>query len=1526
MSEEVESEALEGVAIIGMAGRFPGAPDIETFWRNLRQGVEARTVFSDEQLEAAGVDRAQREHPSYVRAGFVLDGAEMFDAPFFGFNPREADVLDPQQRVFLECAWEVLERAGYDSDTYPGAISIFTGTGISSYLMHNLMSRPDVVRSVGEYQLVAGNDKDFLPTRVSFKLNLRGPSVGVQTACSTSLVAVHIACQSLLCGESDMALAGGVSVLFPQHLGYLYQEGGILSPDGHCRAFDEKSQGVVGGSGAGVVLLKRLADAVRDGDHIHAVIRGSAINNDGSAKMGYTAPSVDAQAAVISEALSVSGVSAGSIQYVEAHGTGTSLGDPIEIAALTKAFRKQTKQRGVCALGSLKTSVGHLDTAAGVAGLIKTVLALENQELPASLHFTKPNPKLDLENSPFFVNAALKAWSVGKEPRRAGVSSFGIGGTNAHVILEEAPAEERSSAGRPWQLLVLSARTPAALEAATRNLAAFLEQQPRVNLADVAYTLQVGRRRFDHRCVLVCQSVEDAREALATRDPQRLVLQREEARNRAVTFMFPGQGSQHVGMGQELYEAEPTFRKHVDACCRLLMPHLGFDLRGVLYPPEAQAEEAGKKLLRTEVAQPALFVIEYALAQTWMALGVKPQAMVGHSLGEYVAACLAGVFSLEDALALVVARGQLMQKLPGGTMLSVPLPEQELKPLLGRGLSLAAVNARALCVASGPTEAVEALEAELKKRGGETRRLHTSHAFHSEMMDPILEAFTARVRAVKLSPPKLPYLSNLTGTWVEAEQATDPRYWTEHLRKTVRFSEGVEALRAEPGRVFLEVGPGQALGMLVRQGEDKSARQPVLASMGRPKEKQELRALLQAVGGLWLAGVQIDWPKLYPGEKRRRVVLPTYPFQRERHWVEPKLDREPPKAAGPAHKRPDVADWFYGPGWKQSPLPGAPESEKRGGRWLVFVDPAGLGERLAERLEKEGAEVVRVVAGEAFSGKGERRYVLSPGQPEQDRALLGELRARGQLPEQVVHLWGVGREEQGRNAGEVFESQQERGFYSVLALAQALVEHAPDATVRVNVVTNGIRDVIGDEPLWPGKATVLGPCKVIPQEHPKLRCRSIDLMLPEPGGAREAQLVEHLLLELRAEAALPSVAYRHGKRWVEDFEQVRRPAPVGRPGPLRERGVYLLTGGLGNVALALAEHLADAVKARLVLVGRSPFPEREEWEAWLRAHGPEDGVSRKIHRLRALEQKGAEVLVARADISQPAQVEHLLSRVQARFGALHGVVHGAASIGAQAFVPVRSADRARCDEQFQAKARGLLVLGEALRERTLDFVVLQSSLAAVLGGIGFSAYAGANVFMDVFAAWRGRVDSTPWLSVNWDGWGFEQAETDPLGLAMTPQEGVAAFLRALGAGAGRQVVSTGDLASRLATWIYPGAPATPPSAEQAHARPETLENYVAPRDSLERGIAEIWQELLGIQQVGIHDDFFELGGHSLLGTQLISRMREAFQVELPLAALFDTPTVAGLAQAVLKRQMETVNSDALEALLAEMEQLPPEGQ
>lgn len=665
------------IAIIGMVGRFPGANNVDKFWQNLRDGVESITCFTDEELVSAGIDSAVLRDPNYVKAGSVLEDVDLFDASFFGFTPREAEITDPQHRLFLESAWEALENAGYNSETYTGRIGLYAGVAFSSYFFTNLYPNRDLTQLVDDFQTFIGNDKDHLPTQTSYKLNLTGPSVNVQTTCSTSLVAVHLACQSLLNGESDIALAGGVSIQIPQKAGYLYQEGGINSPDGHCRAFDANAQGTVFGDGLGIVVLKRLADALADRDYIHAVIKGSAINNDGSLKVGYTAPSVDGQREVILEALALAGVEPETITYIETHGTGTPLGDPIEIAALTQAFRRSSDKKGFCAIGSVKTNVGHLNTAAGVTGLIKTVQALKNKQIPPSLHFQQPNPQIDFANSPFYVNTKLTEWKTNGIPRRAGVSSFGIGGTNAHVILEEAPVVEMchgtSLHSRPWQLLVLSAKTSTALETTTANLIAHLQQHPDLHLPDVAYTLQVGRRSFDYRRIVVCNSLEDAVKALTDQDPQHVFTHHHKPGQCPVVFMFSGQGSQYVNMGCQLYEVEPSFKKHVDHCSEILKPHLGIDIRNIVYPTTQQREQATRQLQQTAITQSALFVIEYALAQLWMSWGVRPVAMIGHSIGEYVAATIAGVFSLEDALAVVAARGKLMQQMPTGSMLAIGL-------------------------------------------------------------------------------------------------------------------------------------------------------------------------------------------------------------------------------------------------------------------------------------------------------------------------------------------------------------------------------------------------------------------------------------------------------------------------------------------------------------------------------------------------------------------------------------------------------------------------------------------------------------------------------------------------------------------------------------------------------------------------------------------------------------------------------------------------------------------------------------
>jgi len=874
------------VAVIGMAGRFPGSPDVDAFWRNLRDGVEGITFFSEDELRAEGVDEETLAHPDYVRARGSLEGVDRFDASFFNYRARDAELMDPQFRFFLETCWEAMESAGYDTAEYDGSVGVYGGATFPAYRFHHYVRDRSVFAGTNGWQVATLTENDFLTTHVSYRMRLRGPSINVQTACSTSLVAVHVAAQALLNGECDLAMAGGVSIGVPSRRGYLYDEGHIASPDGHCRAFDADARGTVEGEGVGVVVLKRLDRALEDGDNVLAVILATAVNNDGEYKAGFLAPGVSGQTEAISEAQALAGVSPESITYVEAHGTGTPIGDPIEITALKEAFGTAGGE-GWCAIGAVKTNVGHLDAAAGVTGLIKTVQALRHRQIPPTLHFRAPNPSLGIEGSPFFVADRLLEWTVPDGgPRRAGVSSFGIGGTNAHAVLQEAPSREPSAPGRPWSLLVLSARTPRALERQTENLARWLEENPDAPLADVAYTLQVGRRPQKHRRSLLCRTAAEAAGALRALDPARVRTGVDPYRMTPVVFLFPGQGAQTVGMARELYDHEPVFRAELDRCCELLRPHLGVELRDVLYPAAGATDEAAARLRRTALAQPALFAVEYALAKLWWHWGVKPEGFAGHSIGEYVAACLAGVMSLEDALRLVAARGALMQEMPAGAMLSVSLAEAEVRAALPAELDVCTVNGPALTVVGGTAEAVDAFAAALEARGVHHQRLHTSHAFHSRMMDPVVARFEAVVRGVALRAPELPFLSNLAGGWITDARATDPRYWAEHLRGTVRWDDNLAALLGEPDRVLLEVGPGRGLATLARRHPARDPGMLVLHSLPHPKDEAgEEESLWRAAAELWHAGVEPDWPRVYDGVRRLRLRLPTYPWDHGRYWL-----------------------------------------------------------------------------------------------------------------------------------------------------------------------------------------------------------------------------------------------------------------------------------------------------------------------------------------------------------------------------------------------------------------------------------------------------------------------------------------------------------------------------------------------------------------------------------------------------------------------------------------------------------------
>jgi phthiocerol/phenolphthiocerol synthesis type-I polyketide synthase E len=873
-------DQLDLIAVIGMSGRFPGADSVEQLWKNLSEGRETVRFFSDEELGAAGVAEQTLSDPKYVKARGVVDEVEMFDPAFFGMSPAEAAYTDPQQRLFLECAWELFERAGQVPDGQPGTVGVFAGSAMSSYLLNNLWPNRELVQAVDPYHLVLANDKDHLTTRLAYKLNLKGPCVTVQTGCSTSLVAVHMACQALLNWECDMALAGGVALNIPQITGYLYEEANKSSPDGHTRTFDARALGTVQSEGAALVLLKRLEDALQDGDTIHAVVRGSAINNDGAAKVSYTAPSVDGQAAVIRAAHMLAGAPAESIQYVECHGTATPMGDPIEVAALTRAFRAGTSREQFCAIGSLKTNVGHMDTAAGAAGFIKAALALEHACIPPSLHFEAANPQLDLARSPFFVNAQRREWDRGDQPRRrAGVSSFSVGGTNAHVVLEEPPPVPPSDAAPEWQLIQLSAKTESALEQATRDLRRHLQEHAQANLADIAYTLQVGRRAFEHRRVVVCRDGEDAVATLKTLPPQR-VFTRHSDRERPVVFLFPGQGPQYEGMGSELYAREGIFRESFDRCAQLLA-----GIHDISAAVRASGAAAGAS--ERELSQPQLLAFEYALSQLWLSWGVKPEAHLGHSMGEYVAAVLAGVMDLADALRVVALREKLLQRLPGGAILTVVLRGQEELPPLPPRVAVTAFNGPALYSISGPLEGIEALQEELQRREIVHNRMPVSLVSHCDLVDPILDAFRGVIGQVPLQRPHTPYLSNVTGTWITGEQATSPDYWVRHLREPVQFSRGLSQLLERSPSIFLEVGPGRALGSLVHQHHGGS-QQVVLASLPQTEAAQsEAELVLQALGKLWAAGGRLDPRALHGSSRRSKVVLPTYPFERQRCWIEP---------------------------------------------------------------------------------------------------------------------------------------------------------------------------------------------------------------------------------------------------------------------------------------------------------------------------------------------------------------------------------------------------------------------------------------------------------------------------------------------------------------------------------------------------------------------------------------------------------------------------------------------------------------
>jgi len=1530
------SEELD-VAVIGMSCRFPGAKNIDEFQANLKNGIESITFLTKEELKELGLNPQLIENPNFVPAKGRLRDFDYFDSFFFDYTPAEAAIMDPQVRIFHECCWEALENAGYDPGTYNGNIGLYAGASPNPFWeILPLRSIPgDSFSYSDQWEAIQFSDKDYLSTRIGYKLDLKGPCVTLQTACSTSLAAVSQAYQALLTGTCDTALAGGVSITLQDQAGYLYQDGTIMSPHGHCRAFDAGANGTVGGNGAGVVVLKSLAHALADRDHIYAVIKGIGINNDGRNKIGFTAPSARGQGKAIRKAHQMAGIEPETIGYIEAHGTATTLGDPIEIQGLKLAFIGKPhlhNEKNYCALGSVKANIGHLDAAAGIAGFIKTVLAITHRVIPPALHFESPNPAIDFENSPFYINTRPLIWKNDRYPLRGGVSSFGLGGTNVHVLLEEWPVDRGQKTDdrrqrtdeRQYQLILLSAKTETALDKITQNLVEYFKKcllnhgnhenpvNPGQILANAAYTLQVGRKDFQHRKMLVCSN-DDIDGVIQALEPGEIETCFAKEEKPAVVFMFSGQGSQYVNMGLDLYETEPVFRHRVDHCFKILEDITGINMKPVLYPNKENIEEAKDKIHQFLYTTPIKFIFEYSLAKLLISWGIQPDAMIGHSFGEYVAACLSGVFSLEDGLFLAALRGRLMHGLPSGAMLSVPLSEQELKPLLKDEISLAAVNGHSLCVISGPVQAVEDFEKELNEKGHDCLRYQVPKAGHSRMVEPILAEFKEKIGAVKFNKPQIPCISSVTGSWLTPQQAVDPGYWTRHLRETVRFAHGLTTLFKELNPIFLQVGPGRGLTLFVNQHPDKKPGNPAVNMVRHVKENMsDVYYTLTKIGRLWLNGIPLDWKTFYANQERYRIPLPAYPFDASAicYKTPPDLftlhvNRDGGRGADQVvlSKKNDIADWFYIPSWKRADVDvhlttGAPEKQC----YLIFKDDCHIASQLSQLLKEEGHDVISVSSQSRFKRLSDSRYEIDPHDSTGYMKLFKELEKNKKQCGKILHCWGITKNVFDQSQIEKVDRALDPVFFSLVFLAKAL-EESKNEKIQIDVITNHLQDVTGEEELCPLKSTVMGAVKVIQREYPHISCRGIDIS----GTLHEKEYREKVTRQLHRELIAGSkdsiMAYRGKHRWVQCYEAKRLEKTGEKISRLRKGGVYLITGGLGGIGLTLAEFLAKNYQAKLILTGRSGLPAKEK---------------SKIAKIKELESLGARVLIKKADVSNFEQMKKVITGAKSRFGRINGVIHAAGVLNDGM---IRLKTREDIIDILAPKVKGTLVLEAIFKDRGPDFFVLCSSISSLTGPFGQVAYCAANIFLDTFARQKFSQDREFTAAVNWNTWKEVGMAVDAVNQLkqnynsrqnnvlleneISPAKGVEVFTRVLRCNQPQLIVSAFEINHYIEQFdltVNLLRQEVPEDIMQTGAvnqkRPDLSTPYVPPRNPIEKTLVEIWQKLFGIQPVGIHDDFFQLGGDSLKAVIVSSKIYQVLETKISLKDFFNHPSIEKLGRLI----------------------------
>ena len=1342
---EDQEENKNKIAIVGLDCRLPGANNTQEFWENLVKEKESLIEFTEEELKNAGVSSKTYNNPNYVRRRGVVRDAEMFDAEFFNFTPREAELLDPQHRLFLECAWHALEDSGVDPFSTDKKIAVFGGTG-SPYHLLETIENESVLKYANGTSIITSNDKDYVTTRVSYKLNLKGPSVNVQSACSTSMVSVVMGVDSLLSYQSDLVLAGGATVELPVTKGYIYQEGSLESPDGKCRTFDKDAQGTVFSRGGGVIALKRLEDAIEDKDHIYAVILGGAINNDGNRKAGYTAPSIQGQVEVITEAIEFSGINPRSISMVEAHGTATPVGDPIEVSSLTEAFSQYTEDKQYCALGSVKTNIGHTDVASGVASLIKTSMSLKYGKIPASLNYNESNPAINFEESPFFVNTKTRDWERNGTPRRALINSFGVGGTNACVILEEPPQPQKTEERDQYDAMFLSAHNKNSFETYCKDLKNFIETQPDINLNQLAHTSRVARKAMKYKGVFPFMNREDLLKSLEKSSPVKQIT----TDNKELVFMFPGQGNQFINMGRELYQTVPDFKECVDHCSTILKSIINIDIRSIIFPSEEDMEKSKKQIDDTYITQPAIFMISYAMATTLQNYGIKPDKLIGHSVGEYVAAAVSGIMSLEDALKAVAVRGKLVFDLPQGSMLAVLMSEEDLLKILPKELCVAVINSPELVVVSGETEHIDAFAKKLKEDSVFNKKLPTSHAFHSSMMEPCLDEFSEFFKSVTLNTPKIPVISTVTGQLMTNEQAQDRQYWINHVVDPVRFGAAADQVLVYDSAVFFECGPGQSLESAIKRRLNKDIKHAVISTLN--DKTDAVISMDNALGKLWMENITVDFETRFNSSEFEKMSFPLLPFNRRSYLVDFSSKKSSSATPGENLKTPIVEDWYYTPTWKKtSAIDYRPKIKREqiatSEKWVIFAE-GDLSKAIIQNLREQNKEYFTVHKGNSYSEDG-NSFTIDASSKDDYSKVFKFLKEDDTLLK-IVYSWSYKyNKAKNRLTLENAEENLNNNFYNILYLQKGILSNNITDNVRLVTLINDGFDVVGTGYSNPEKTLAIGPTKVFYKEHIGISTQLINITLAKPNLTNK--LAAQIIKEVNAETDENIISYSGTNRWTQTFEQIHIP---NNPSKLiKDNGVYIITGGSGGIGRVLSELIAKRVKgATIVWTGRRAFPEREEWENLLVNKETDATLKDKIKTIQKVEELGSKVAYYSAGVLDFDKMKETFDTVEEKYGSIDGVVHSAGVSGGGG---VASIENDNIAPVINPKVQGTLIIKELLKDRKVDFIHLYSSITAILGEVGRVDYIAANSFLDACANAQGWMhDTAVTVSINWGQWGM----------------------------------------------------------------------------------------------------------------------------------------------------------------------------